>query len=61
MSESKSLLVSAAIIALAILLAPILWQHYKMRQCVGAFERAGLSRSSDGGNEFNCLQVINGK
>jgi len=57
MSLERSILISAVIIALAIIASPSMLQSYKMSQCVTALEK--LSGESSSATESACLQYIN--
>ena len=51
-------LASAALIALAIILAPIFWQNYKMNQCVDTLDKVNDYESKY--NAVTCITHVNG-
>lgn len=56
MELSKSVIIAAIILALAIIISPIFLQKYKMYQCVSAFNKTALGGSS--ASEVTCMQYI---
>lgn len=57
MSLQRTILLSAMLIAIAIMLSPTLLQGYKMFQCVSAMEKTGMGSQET--NKLNCIQYIN--
>lgn len=57
MSLQRTILLSAILVAIAILLSPTLLQGYKMFQCVSAIEKTGTG--SQVSNRLTCIQYIN--
>jgi len=57
MSLQRTILLSAILVATAILLSPTLLQGYKMFQCVSAIEKTGMG--SQDTSRLTCIQYIN--
>lgn len=57
MSLQRTILLSAILVAAAILLSPTLLQGYKMFQCVSAIEKTRIG--SQDTSKLTCIQYIN--
>lgn len=57
MNLQRTILLSAIVIAIAIMLSPTVLQGYKMFQCVSAMEKTGMG--SQESNKLTCIQYIN--
>lgn len=57
MSLQWTILLSAILVALAILFSPTLLQGYKMSQCVNAMEKGGMGSYET--DKLTCIQYIN--